>query len=65
MRACPNRGKQIVTLVLTVLEIVAPVFLLAAAGFTWKRVGFDYPIDFITRFTMALAMPCLIFTALM
>ena len=52
-------------LVLTVLEITAPVFLLAAIGFTWVRMGFDYQIDFVTRLAMTLSVPCLIFTALM
>ncbi len=53
------------TLVLTVLEIVAPVFLLATAGFVWRKVGLDYPVAFVTRLAMTLAVPCLIFTALM
>lgn len=52
-------------LVLTVLEIVAPVFLLAAVGFAWVRMGFDYRIEFVTRLSMTLGVPCLIFTALM
>lgn len=52
-------------LVLTVLEIVAPVFLLAAAGFGWRKFGLDYPVDFVTRLAMTIAVPCLIFTALM
>ncbi len=52
-------------LVLTVFEIVAPVFLLAAAGFGWRKAGFDYPIEFVTRLAMTIAVPCLIFTALM
>lgn len=52
-------------LVLTVLEVTAPVFLLAAIGFTWVRMGFDYQIDFVTRMAMTLSVPCLIFTALM
>ncbi|MGI3166508.1 AEC family transporter [Pseudooceanicola sp. 200-1SW] len=52
-------------LVLTVLEITAPVFLLAAIGFIWVRMGFDYQIDFVTRMAMTLSVPCLIFTALM
>ncbi|WP_010140674.1 AEC family transporter [Oceanicola sp. S124] len=52
-------------LVLTVLEITAPVFLLAAIGFAWVRLGFDYQIDFVTRMAMTLSVPCLIFTALM
>lgn len=52
-------------LALTVLEIVAPVFLLGAAGFAWVRLGFEYRIQFVTRLSMTLAVPCLIFTALM
>lgn len=52
-------------LILTVLEIVAPVFLLAAIGFTWVKLGFEYRIQFVTRLAMTLAIPCLIFTSLM
>ena len=52
-------------IVVTVLGIVAPVFLLASAGFTWARAGYDYPTEFVTRLAMTLAVPCLIFTALM
>lgn len=50
---------------LTVLEIVAPVFLLATLGFGWVKLGFEYRIQFVTRLGMTLAVPCLIFTALM
>jgi len=49
---------------LTVIEIVAPVFLLAAIGFGWVRAGFSYDIQFVTRMAMTLAVPALIFTAL-
>lgn len=52
-------------LVLTVVEITAPVFLLALAGYVWVRAGFDYDVQFVTRLAMTLAVPCLIFTALM
>lgn len=52
-------------LALTVLEIVAPVFLMGAVGFLWVRFGFEYRIEFVTRLAMTLAAPCLIFTALM
>jgi len=54
-----------VNLILTVLNIVAPVFLLAGLGFSWVRMGWDYPLEFVTRLGMTLAVPCLIFTALM
>nr|WP_303623635.1 AEC family transporter [Shimia sp. CNT1-13L.2] len=50
---------------MTVLEIVSPVFLLAGVGFVWVRAGFEYRIEFVTRLAMTLAVPCLIFTALM
>lgn len=52
------------SLVLTVLEIVAPVFLLAAIGFAWVKLGFEYRLEFVTRLSMTLAVPCLIFNAL-
>ncbi|MEP2717731.1 AEC family transporter [Pseudophaeobacter sp.] len=52
-------------LALTVLEITAPVFLLAGVGFTWVKLGFEYRIQFVTRLAMTLAVPALIFTALM
>ena len=59
------QGKQIVNLVLTVLEIVAPVFLLAAIGFGWVKLGHEYRINFVTKLAMTLGTPALIFTALM
>lgn len=52
-------------LALTVLEITAPVFLLAAVGFVWVKLGFEYRVEFVTRLAMTLSVPCLIFTALM
>ncbi len=52
-------------LLLTVFEIVAPVFLLGGVGFAWVRLGFEYRLQFVTRFAMTLAVPSLIFVALM
>lgn len=52
-------------LILTVLEIVAPVAILALVGFAWVKAGFEYRVEFVTRLAMSLATPCLIFTALM
>lgn len=52
-------------LAFTVLEIVAPVFLLAAIGFIWVKAGFEYRVEFVTRLAMTLSVPCLIFVALM
>ena len=52
-------------LVLTVLEIVAPVILLGTVGYVWVKLGFEYRIQFVTNISMTLALPCLVFTALM
>ena len=52
-------------LLLTVLEIVAPVGLLGSIGFIWVRTGHEYRMEFITRLSMTLSVPALIFTALM
>ncbi|MEO0915035.1 MAG: AEC family transporter, partial [Pseudomonadota bacterium] len=52
------------SLVLEVLQIVAPVFILAAIGFAWVKLGLEYRVEFVTRLAMTLAIPCLIFVAL-
>jgi predicted permease len=51
-------------IVLAVLQIVAPVFILATIGYAWVRFGLEYRVQFVTRLAMTLAVPCLIFTAL-
>lgn len=50
---------------LQVMEITAPVFLLAALGFFWVRMGAPYPVEFVSQLAMTVAVPALIFTALM
>ena len=52
-------------LALAVMQIVAPVFGLALIGFLWVRAGWAYDTTFVTRLAMTLAVPCLIFVALM
>ena len=52
-------------LALTVLNITAPVFILGAVGYLWVKMGFEYRVEFVTRLTMTLSVPCLIFVALM
>lgn len=52
-------------LILTVVNIVAPVALLGLIGFLWVRLGHEYRLEFVTRLTMTLSVPALIFTALM
>ncbi|MCV6597838.1 MAG: AEC family transporter [Mangrovicoccus sp.] len=52
-------------LFLTVLEIAAPVFILAMIGYIWVKTGHEYRVQFVTRLTMTLSVPCLIFVSLM
>jgi len=54
-----------VNIILTVLQIVAPVAILGGIGFLWVKAGFEYRMEFITRLCMTLSVPALIFTALM
>ncbi len=51
-------------LALEVLQIIAPVIILAGVGFGWAWLGFEYKVQFVTRLTMNLSVPALIFTAL-
>lgn len=53
------------TIVLAVLEIVAPVFILASIGFIWVKIGAEFRVEFVTRLAMTLGVPSLIFTALL
>ncbi|MEK6204261.1 MAG: AEC family transporter, partial [Amylibacter sp.] len=53
------------TLLITVLQIVAPVFLLSLIGFFWVKRGLEYRVAFVTQLAMSLSVPCLIFVALM
>ena len=48
-----------------IIQIVAPVFLLASIGYGWVRMGYDYSVNFVTRLAMTISVPCLIFVALM
>tara|TARA_B110000208_G_scaffold185405_1_gene240529 strand:+ start:6603 stop:7436 length:834 start_codon:yes stop_codon:yes gene_type:complete len=38
---------------------------LAAVGYGWVKLGFEYRVEFVTRLAMTLSVPCLIFVALM
>jgi hypothetical protein len=47
-----------------VVGAVTPVFVLALIGFVWTRRGWTYDVAFVTRLSMTLSIPCLIFMAL-
>lgn len=49
---------------LDILQITAPVFLLAGVGYCWARLGVPFELAFVTRLGVNLATPCLIFSTL-
>jgi len=53
------------SLILQVLQTVAPVFILAGIGVMWVKLGWEYRVQFVTRLTMTLSVPALIFVSLM
>lgn len=52
-------------IILQVLQAVAPVIILAGIGVGWVKAGWEYPVAFVTRLTMNISVPVLIFMALM
>ena len=52
-------------ILINVLEIIAPILILALVRFIWSKTGLDYNVQFVTRLSMSLGMPCLIFVSLM
>lgn len=51
-------------MIVQILEITAPVFILAAIGYGWARSSVPYEIPFVTHLAMMWAMPALIFSTL-
>lgn len=47
-----------------IFNVVAPVFVVAAVGFAWIRAKLPYDSAFITTFSVNVATPCLVFSAL-
>lgn len=42
----------------------APVFFGASLGFFWIRLGYDYPVEFVTKLVFNIGTPALILAAL-
>jgi len=55
---------NIFAITVSVLESTAPIFILALIGWLWVRLGYEYRVQFVTRLSMTLSVPCLIFMAL-
>jgi predicted permease len=46
------------------VAVIAPVFLVAALGFSWIRANLPYDSAFVTTFAVNISTPCLVFSAL-
>lgn len=44
-------------------SIIAPILVCAGLGFAWARMGFEYPVEFVTRAVMYIGAPCLIISS--
>lgn len=44
--------------------VMAPVFFGASLGFFWIRLGYDYPVEFVTKLVLNIGTPALILAAL-
>lgn len=55
------------SLLATLIEIVAPVFIIVAAGYGTVRVGFfnDKLVDALVKYAVSIAVPCLLFLAML
>lgn len=42
-------------------EILVPVFLTAGIGYGWEKLGVEFPTQFVTRATVYVLTPCLVF----
>lgn len=51
-------------LILLVIQSTAPAFLIAGVGYAWVRGGWAFDVEFVTRLSLTLSVPCLIFMAL-
>lgn len=49
------------TVITPILEVVLPVFLLAAAGYVWVRRNIEFDIEFVGRLALEFCVPCLVF----
>ncbi|MDE0781442.1 MAG: AEC family transporter, partial [Alphaproteobacteria bacterium] len=44
--------------------ILIPIFVTVAIGYGWERSGVDFPTEFVTRSTVYVLTPCLVFATM-
>lgn len=51
-------------MIFTVLSVIAPVFIVAAMGFTWAKMGMRFDAETVSGLATYIGVPCLVFSAL-
>jgi len=49
-------------MIFELFSIIAPVFLIAATGYAWAKLGYSYDTALITRLLTNVTTPCLVFS---
>ncbi len=52
-------------MILTILSVIAPVFICALVGYGWVKRGLEFDTPFVSRLVMEVGAPCLIFSTFM
>jgi predicted permease len=51
-------------MILTLSGVLLPVFLIAALGYGWRKIGVPFEREFVTRLVLNIAGPCLVIDSL-
>jgi predicted permease len=52
-------------MILTILSVIAPVFICALVGYIWVKRGLEFDTPFVSRLVLEVGAPCLIFSTFM
>lgn len=52
-------------MLLTILSVIAPVFICALLGYGWVRRGIDFDTGFVSNLVTGIGAPCLLFSTFM
>ena len=52
-------------MLLTIFEVIAPVFICAMLGYGWVKKGLAFDTPFVSRLVLEIGAPCLIFSSFM
>ena len=52
-------------MLIELINIIAPVLIIASIGYVWVKRGIEFPTEFVTRINMNFGAPCLIFVGVL